>query len=544
MKSFKKIFIFQLVVIGVFIFNLSSAAQESDDTSNNLYLDSLESDGDFQEYIQKYPYGLLDIYLQSEYNPQNVSERILVIIDKSYYENSVLTEKLNRFSLDLAYQQFDVFTYIINRGNPNDLRQMIIDNSSNLKGVVFIGDIAVAWFQHSNDDGNGRYAEWPYDTFFGDLNGSYADNNGDYIFDAYSGDVGPEIWTSRITLKKYGESRYGTVLSRDYQFVRFLDNTHNYFRGILKYNKKGANFIHGDFDQNIDNLQCLSKIYPNNFDLFIESKFYLNSFISAINSYQYETINLLTHGSPNGLEFGIDDLFSSMVLFGYDDWEVSDFNPFSITTSFIMLDSCSACRYTYNPNEDAVNIGISFLFSRNSLCQSVVGSTKIGGITENHILYKYLSQGDYLAEAYLKWYREQYKRIMPVALSSYIEFYMSVLGGPVILGNPLIKINHNLSNYTPNTMPILPVNNMSYNVYEGDTFDLDLPTEDYDSDIISYSLGTSIQGLTLSGNKITWIPNFTQGGIIYTISLLANDGYDTYDNKINVKVINVKKTNY
>jgi hypothetical protein len=169
------------------------------DSDKIRYMNLLQKLGDFSEYIARYPYSTLDIYYEKDFNPLGSNQKVFVIIDKTYYENSDFTEKLDRFALDLAYQNYNSYIYVINAGNPAELRNFIIANSTGLKGVVFIGDIAAAWYEHENDQNWHVHADWPSDLFFGDMNGSYSDSDGDGIFDVFSGDIAPEIWVSRFT---------------------------------------------------------------------------------------------------------------------------------------------------------------------------------------------------------------------------------------------------------------------------------------------------------------------------------------------------------
>lgn len=513
------------------------------DSDKARYLNSLQSEGDFSEYIARHPYSNLDIYFEKEYNSRSSSEKIFVIIDKIYYENADYTEKLDRFALDLAYQGYNSSIYVINAGNPTDLRNFIIANSSNLKGVTFIGDIAAAWYEHENDINWHVHAEWVSDLFYGDLNGSYSDSDGDGILDVFSGDIAPEIWISRFSPSTVMDDPYKEgLLYQKQQFIRYLDNTHKYFRGLLFYGNKAANMIGEDWDDSINVLNRFNNLYESNVDLYIDNNHNANTLFYTLHNSNYGAFYIDAHSDFKTQDYNYGrTLWSIEILAGravIDDY--ANIFYFNIEPSLIGLGACSASNFTALQGNNP-SFGIAYLFSYKGKVQSVYGMTKTGNNDNDYMVYNNLSNNYYLGDAFIKWYRDIYNAYLPYSSWHYKEYWMSYNGGSILLGNPLLKVNYSLSFYTPNYAPLLSINNSSYSVLESNKLEIDLPATDYDGDILSYSLGTSIPNLSIVGNKLTWTPSYTQGGITYSILLIVNDGIETAVNTINIKVINLKR---
>lgn len=509
------------------------------------YLNSLKAAGDGKYYQDRYPYLPLDIYLENTYNPLGSSSEIFVIVDKSLYEDSDFSPLFDRYALDLAYQGYSSYVYIMNAGNPAELRNWIIARSSNLKGIVFIGDLAVAFYQHNNDHNWHNYTEWPSDLFFGDLNGSYTDTNGDGIFDVFTGDIAPEIWVSRISLGQLEDRHYWTDSSftKKTQTINLFNNIHNYFRGILKYGNRAANLIGPDWSSSINGRNRYTAVYGSNTDLFVDDEFTTIRYADCMNDIRNESAYIETHSNAHQHIIADSALWDTSVLNNIVTNGNSDGSLYNFTINqiFFGLDACSACQFTYLDNDCC--IGITYLMAKYTKAQSIYGMTKTAGMNNNWILFDYLGKGDYLGDAFVKWYRDCYDKYKYYSNYYFDCYWMSWYGGSILLGNPLIKLNRLLPRYTPNTPPLLSINNSSYTVREGSELKITLPTKDYDGDSVIYALNTQIPNASIAGNVFTWTPSYTQGGITYTLSLIANDGYEEADNHLIVTVQNVKTIN-
>lgn len=508
------------------------------DREKEMYLNSLKATGDAAYYQSRYPYGSLDISYEKDFNPRGSSEKVFLIIEKQYYtDDSDLAPLFDRYALDMSYQNYAVYIYVLSSGNPTDLRNWIIANSSNLKGVMFVGDLAVAFYEHENDLNWGNHTEWPSDLFFGDLNGVYKDTDGDSIFDSFSGDIAPEIWISRLSLGQIDDDRYNdSSYTLKSQTINWLNNTHKYLRGTLKYGNRAANFIGEDWSNLQSSLNRLSSLYSNNIDLYIDDNFNQLRYGDAMSNSRNETIYLEIHSDP--VAFGFTNPLYCTNILNNIVWNETVYDySFNIQQIFSGLEACSACQFTYY-NSANFAVGLSYLFAKYTICQTVLGLTKTSSLDNSDRFFYFASLGYNIGDCFIKWYRENYDKDKSYT-HSYPEYWMSWNGGNILLGNPMIKLNHSLSYYTPNT----PANNIDGNIYsvrEGSELRIELPAVDYDGDSVSYVLNTQLANTSISGNVFSWTPSYTQGGITYDISIISNDGYEEYGNHIYVTVVNVK----
>jgi hypothetical protein len=312
---------------------------------------------------------------------------------------------------------------------------------------------------------------------------------------------------------------------------------HNYFRGTLKYGNRAGNVIAEDWNKETNGLNRFDSVYGKNVDLYINDNFNTIRYADAMSDVRNESIYLDAHSAPQ-YHVLINPFWSSSLLNNFTDSNTITHYNFTINQMFFGLGACSSCQFTYLDNESAV--GNSYLFAKYTKAQTIFGMTKTSNNERNYILFDYAGKGEYIGSAFVKWYRDNYNNNKSYT-PSYPEYWMSWNGGEIILGNPLIKLNRSLPYYTPNTPPVLSINDKTYTVREGTELRISLPSKDYDGDTLLYALNTQLPNASISGNAFVWTPDYTQGGITYNISIIANDGYEEADNHLIITVQNVKK---
>ncbi len=138
------------------------------------------------------------------------TNKILVVVTVSMYNQ--LADKIKRYAYDINnVYGCEVIMETVSGESHIDIKNLITANQTNLDGVVFIGDIAVSWFEVENDyygyptvpDGYG-YAVWPCDLYYMDINGIWSDVDGNGICDSHTGDIQPEIFVGRISTANMG----------------------------------------------------------------------------------------------------------------------------------------------------------------------------------------------------------------------------------------------------------------------------------------------------------------------------------------------------
>ncbi|MFE3846304.1 hypothetical protein ACFL1L_05560, partial [Thermoplasmatota archaeon] len=157
---------------------------------------------------------------------------------------------------DLEKQGEIIYLQTIQGGNPEEIKNWIINQYNNgAKGVIFIGNIPVAWAEVSNDI-------FPCDLFYMDLDGKWGDNNNDGVYETHEngqGDMGPEIYIGRI----YTDTlNYDTEIN---MINEYFEKIHSYRNGNLTQNWKSIEYIDEDwFDMNI----FMDSIYGENVDRY------------------------------------------------------------------------------------------------------------------------------------------------------------------------------------------------------------------------------------------------------------------------------------
>ena len=76
--------------------------------------------------------------------------KILVVVNSSIYNQ--LSDKIKRYACDIYYVYgCEVIMETVSGGDYTNIKNLITTNQTNLDGAVFIGDIAVSWYEVEND---------------------------------------------------------------------------------------------------------------------------------------------------------------------------------------------------------------------------------------------------------------------------------------------------------------------------------------------------------------------------------------------------------
>ena len=154
------------------------------------------------EVLRRYhPNGLVDIFVpKALYETPTPFDIEIESGGQKHVTETGLTVKaaVDRYVRDLEAGGYMAKLYVVEGGNHVNLRQaMQADQAHALVGAVMIGSgLPIAWFDMPNDF-HGR-AQFPVDLFFMDLDGNWADTDGDGMYENHTGDVAPEVWLGRI----------------------------------------------------------------------------------------------------------------------------------------------------------------------------------------------------------------------------------------------------------------------------------------------------------------------------------------------------------
>ncbi len=358
--------------------------------------------------------------------------KMLVIVNYDLY--AAISTSITQYVMDLAYEGFYADVYRYHNGSPEHLRNFI-KSKMPVKGVVFVGNLPVAWYEMSNDFYGA--AEFPCDLYYMDTNGTWTDPDGDGKFSTHTGDLKPEIWVGRIwTPDQNGNN---VALINDY-----FSRNHRFRKGLGGYSNRALAYVDDDWEHFHD---CA-------FDLMFPA-----ANIEVINDptttdgdrYKIEInehrgwAQICAHSSPNGHSFKVPGESSEWIPNTY----LRDTNP--PNAYFYNLFACSNARFT-----QAEYMGGWYIFDKpggySSNGLAAVGSKKTGSMLLFENFYGPMAAGSVIGDAYTAWWNG----LGTTHELGEIQWYY----GMVLLGDPTI-------NWWSGVVPALqqPFNNQTFNHY-------------------------------------------------------------------------------
>ena len=208
-----------------------------------------------------------------------------------------LTAELTQYTSDLQAAGYAVRIDTLRGSDPAVLRALL-QGIANLKGVLLVGELPVAWYE--DDWGGSAPEEFPCDLYFADLNGTFVDNDHDGLYDDHTGNVAPEIWVGRL---------YARPLTWDDE-VRLLKHyfakNHLYRTGGLVLPDRGLCF--NDEDWSGSGNCGLTAIYPTVTVIEDSRTTAANYRTELVNGYEW--IHVMSHSSAWGINLSRSKTYS------------------------------------------------------------------------------------------------------------------------------------------------------------------------------------------------------------------------------------------
>jgi hypothetical protein len=142
--------------------------------------------------------------------------KIDIIVNVNLYPQ--IEDILDTFLLDLQLDGYAINLYTSQETQtPTALRQLIRNDwlSQDIAGVIFIGDLAVPWYEmYEPESWGGGYAMFPCDLYFMDLDGTWGDSDYNGLFDSHTGALTADIWCGRLissNLQYHGATEVETM---------------------------------------------------------------------------------------------------------------------------------------------------------------------------------------------------------------------------------------------------------------------------------------------------------------------------------------------
>jgi hypothetical protein len=325
-----------------------------------------------------------------------------VFVDSHVYP--AIQTNFDQFVSDLQTDGYTVSVTQVTTETPVAIRGILrSEYPSGLVGVILVGDVPAAWMETSSY----YVSHFPTDYFYMDLDGIWNDSDLDGFYDNLSGNLGPEIWSGRITPSNciFGDE----VKLLNQYFVK----NHAYRTGSLSLPDRALGYLELTWYPQIETY--LGWVYD-------DVNFIDNEDTTTALHYKYmlqqgyEWVHLLAHSSPWGSTFFLhNETYGGGSVFSY---EMPPLNP---QANFVLLNACSNAKYT-----ETNNLGQSYLFGSDYVL-AVIGETRIMYGDEFQELYASLGTGKNLGESFLDW----------------IWWYYDWFWGCNIFGDPTLKPHGN-----------------------------------------------------------------------------------------------------
>lgn len=324
---------------------------------------------------------------ESQFNTLFREKTVGIVVNRALYPS--IAEQLEIYISDLneieGYRCW-VNTSFDAQSSAKEVRDTIKVHyqQENLKGVIFIGDLPIVWYELEKDDYNTSYSSFPIDLYYMYMTGEFLDTalygewNGSArtgYFDGFEGNLKADIWVSRLvpsTIDGDQATLVNAYFRRVYSRMHDFDTLPS---RALSINTNGLNLF-----------GCLTCLYQNeNIDELLSDTMTKKDYLERLrHGYEYAVIS--AHGAAAITRIGsevvtIDDLFASRQSSGGE-----------LNTRFYYLYICSNCDYSQK------NMGTSLVLSNNGLI--CLGSTKVGAIYDRRELDFSLFQGLSFGESY------------------------------------------------------------------------------------------------------------------------------------------------
>lgn len=367
-----------------------------------------------ESYSQNHEYSI-----PQDGNNQTYIEKILIIVKNNVY--SSMPSYVIRYAHDIhnAYGCTVDIVSVSGETAPQ-IRSLIQAYSTDLNGVVLIGDIIPAFYYHGTAP-TWEEETFPCDLFFMDIDGTWQlMNDGSGIYDGHTGNVAPEIFVGRINTATMGRNEIP-------ELKWYFDKNHQFYMGQKVLNKqRAATFTYSDWDDVIFRTS-VSPLYGSNYyDAVHGSAFNKANYCTYLQDTDYEFIQLACHSSSIHHNFKttldnilyqdkIDSLYTKQI--GYN------------------LFCCHACDWTDYDTKPCLGESYLYGMNNNSSTLALVGSTKTGGMLMGMVsFYTPLGNGKCIGYSFKNWWVVY---CGPTHTGEQKRWYY----GMVILGDPLIDFN-------------------------------------------------------------------------------------------------------
>ncbi|SFB70325.1 hypothetical protein [Tropicimonas isoalkanivorans] len=308
-----------------------------------------------------------------------------------YVEQGLLADisvSLGQYADDLEAEGYSV-RIVEYAGDADNLRYDLQYHwmTTGLEGALLVGDLPFRTFaSYDSWDNREVLVEYPHDLYLMDLDGEYNffSTGADAHLDG-TGDVGPEIYLSRITASQLGSL---TDKSEADLINAYFDKLHAARTGALGYEDRAIWFADDDWSGFVNDVLSLSGLYDDVTDIR-DTALTTEAVYTSLIQENVETLVQQIHAWSSGLSI------SGIGGGGVSAAELVAFNP---QPAFINLFNCSSANYTA-----ASNLAATYTMLSDGVLNTI-GSTKTGSMLNFADFYQPQVSGATLGQAFLAWF--------------------------------------------------------------------------------------------------------------------------------------------
>lgn len=297
-----------------------------------------------------------------------------------------LADELARYKTYLAEQGYAV-TIKPFSGTAEELRGYLQERyaDAGLQGALFVGDLPYVKFNGTPNTGDDRAVV--HDLYFMDLDGHYEFRPGT---DVHTGDVGPEIYMSRLVASNLQPITNGDEVSllREYFEKDFAARD-----GLITYEDRANWYADDDWRGYVFDSSTLPLTYADVTQIRDINWTDKDMFVSFLRE-NVGTAVEQTHAAATYHQIFTEDAIYPTL----DSREVADLG---VGAAFMNLWSCSAADYTA-----ANNLIGAYLFGHTNKVLNAIGSTTPGSMLNMSRFYEFVGLGMSIGEAYRAWFEE------------------------------------------------------------------------------------------------------------------------------------------
>ena len=323
--------------------------------------------------------------------------RVAVMVETDLYDS--ISASVSVYVDDLADIGFTsaVMTISGTAGYLRNTLHTLYQEPESLVGAVLIGELPYVIFEVNEGWG---YADFACDYYFMDLNGYWGDDldnppvePGNGKLDTWSGDTEVDIWVSRMRAGNLPALGAEAALLNN-----FFARNHVLRWDLLNSSHVGLVYDDDDWagDGPVDTA-CLASFFGTENVVTIDhpEETTAYDYISQRLTADYQLDLIRSHGSPSGHGFYRNNMSDF-------DWvSRSEYTLVDPEASLFSLFVCSGADYTYS---DYLAGTIVFNPEGNGLL--AWGSTKTGGMNDDHFMYDQMAAGKCVGEGFKRWVNE------------------------------------------------------------------------------------------------------------------------------------------